>query len=88
MGDDGGASLPGLEEMVSATPSEKGLSTTRKWGVKDHIERQDSEINKPSARVQFGKAAFDWQELYLLERAAIDALSRDTPVESPVNVVQ
>jgi serine protease AprX len=88
VGDDGGASLPGLEEMVSATPSEKGLSTTRKWGVKDHIERQDSEINKPSAQVQSGKAAFDWQELYLLERDAIDALSRDTPVESPVNVVQ
>jgi hypothetical protein len=88
VGDDGGASLPGLEETVSATPSEKGLSTSRKWGVKDHIERQRNQTSEPSARVQSGKAAFDWQELYLLEKSAIDALSREASVESPVDVVQ
>lgn len=87
VGVDGGASLPGLEEMVSATPSEKGLSKIRKWGVKDHIERQDTESTEPSDLIRSSKEPFDWQELYLIEKATIDGLSRGAPVESSGNVV-
>ena len=44
VGEDGGPSLPGLKDMVSAQPSENGLSENRKWGVKDHIERQNHAV--------------------------------------------
>ena len=73
---EGNPSLPGLESMVSSTPSEKGLSTSRKWGVKDHIEREGaSGGDTPPASEQ----PFDWEELYLEEKMAIEALSRGAP---------
>ncbi len=76
VGEDGGASLPGLKHMVSAEPSENGLSENRKWGVKDHIERADaasSDVLPPQ------ELPFNWQELYRLERSTIETLSRDAP---------
>ena len=78
VGEDGGPSLPGLKEMVSAQPSENGLSENRKWGVKDHIERQNIQSSEvlPTKEVPF-----NWQELYLLERSAIEALSKGASAE-------
>jgi hypothetical protein len=76
VGEDGGPSLPGLKEMVSAQPSENGLRENRKWGVKDHIERQNMQASDALPPKEF---PFNWQELYLLERSAIEALSKDVP---------
>ena len=71
--DGGGVSLPGLNNMVSAQPSEQGLSTRRKWGVKAHIERLTHSLdpNQPSAG-----SPFNWEQAYIEEKAAIEALSR------------
>jgi subtilisin family serine protease len=69
--EDGTPGLPGLDEMLSPLPSEKGLSASRKWGVKDHIEREtngglssDGQETKP----------FDWMEVYLLEKSTIEGM--------------
>ncbi|MCB1701355.1 MAG: S8 family peptidase [Halioglobus sp.] len=74
---DGKASLPGLSEMVSPEPAAKGMSKTRKWGVKAHIERQ----NPPPANTTSPLKAppFDWMQLYLEERNKIESLSRQDP---------
>ncbi len=74
--DDGSPSLPGLDAMLSSKPSEEGMSKTRKWGVKDHIERLD--MASPS-RLQTEEADIDWLTRYLEERAIIENLSRQTP---------
>jgi serine protease AprX len=76
VGDDGSASLPGLDATLSSKPSEAGMSKTRKWGVKDHIERLD--LARPSG-VQTEKTDIDWLTLYLEERAIIENLSRQIP---------
>lgn len=81
IGEDGAASLPGLQDMVAVTSSEKGLSQTRKWGVKDHMERAGTE---PSDSTPSRELPFNWQELYLLEMATIERLSRNA-AESPFN---
>lgn len=76
--EDGSATLPGFRNIVSVEPSENGLSESRKWGVKDHIEREGysaPDLN-PSELGQF-----NWQELYLHERTIIEGLSRGTPAE-------
>ena len=81
VGKDGSATLPGLEEVLSATPSEEGMSVTRKWGVKDHMERKDRE-----APGLFGESSpIDWQELYEREKAAIQQLIREAPEKTPGN---
>ena len=78
--DDGKPTLPGLDTMLSSTPSEKGNSATRKWGVKDHIERLDME---PPFRAEPTDSDIDWMTLYLQERAAIEKLSRQNPDITP-----
>jgi serine protease AprX len=80
-GADGGPSLPGLKDMVSAEPSENGLSENRKWGVKDHMERVDMQSTDVSSPEQL---PFNWSELYLLERSTIESLSRDAHAEPPI----
>ncbi len=82
MDKDGNASLPGLKDAVSSTPSEKGLSETRKWGVKDHIERDDYPERSAGPATE---QPFDWEELYLMEKTAIEQLSQDSPARSPAN---
>ncbi|MEZ5566849.1 MAG: S8 family peptidase [Halioglobus sp.] len=73
MDEKGNTSLPGVESIIASEPSEKGMSATRKWGAKDHIERMAKEGLDPSA----GKnGLFDWQALYLMEKSRIEALSR------------
>lgn len=74
--EDGSASLPGFKDRVSSEPSENGLSENRKWGVKDHIERQDIHS---SAEIPPRAASFNWEDLYLQERSTIENLSKDTP---------
>ena len=80
MDDDGNPTLPGLDTMLSSKPSKKGMSTTRKWGVKDHIERLDME---PPLRAQQKESDMDWVTLYLQERAAIEKLSHQPPDNTP-----
>jgi subtilisin family serine protease len=80
--EDGGASLPGLEAMLSPEPAEKGHSSTRKWGVKAHIER----LPPPSPDTDSAEGArppFDWMQLYLQERETIEKLAAKDPLQTP-----
>lgn len=67
--DNGQVSLPGLDRMLTPTPPEKGMSKSRVWGVKAHVERLDPDTKIPA------DAPFDWFELYDQERAQIERLS-------------
>jgi serine protease AprX len=72
----GATSLPDLEKMVSSEPSEKGMSKTRKWGVKEHIERRD---NLSEDIYSNEDLPFDWQEMYFQEKETIEKLAREAP---------
>ena len=77
--EDGAVGLPGLTAMVSPLPSAKGLSDTRKWGVKAHIERNDPPlVDSPSNP----KGPFDWRQMYQSERAKIENLADQPPPET------
>lgn len=70
---DGSTSLPGLSEMYLGQPSEKGLSKSRKWGVKAHIESNNyDETKQESASPQ----PFNWERAYRDEQSRIEELSR------------
>lgn len=69
----GAVSLPGLQDMLSPTPAEKGRSDIRVWGVKAHVERLDPELPPDP------NAPFDWQLLYHQERARIEQLESAGP---------
>lgn len=71
--EDGSVSLPGLRSMVSPIPPAKGLSRTRKWGVKAHIERLEE---SPEPR---NTDPFNWPQIYLEEKARIEKLAQDGP---------
>ncbi len=75
--EDGMTSLPGLGSMLSPEPAAKGLSQTRKWGVKAHIERND--LSPPADTAPDGGLPSSWIQLYLDERKAIEKLSRHEP---------
>ena len=67
--------MPGFETLISSTVSEKGLSDTRRWGVKEHIERLqvgDRKQTSPAAD------AFEWETHYTEEKAAISRLAGDS----------
>jgi len=72
--EDGSTSLPGLSEMYTGEASEKGLSNSRKWGVKAHIERENPQKieNKPAT-----SHPFDWESAYIEEQSRIEELARD-----------
>ena len=78
--EDGSPSLPELRNRVSSELSEKGLSANRRWGVKDHIEQRSA---VPADSVGLNKVPFDWQKLYLQEKAIIGSLARDALPDSP-----
>jgi hypothetical protein len=80
IGEDGGPRLPELRNRISPEPSEKGLSVNRRWGVKDHIEQRSA---VPAASVRSNEVPFDWQKLYLQEKAIIDSLGRGGLPDSP-----
>jgi hypothetical protein len=73
---DGSVSLPGLADMLSPLPSAQGMSDTRKWGIKDHIER-----NPPLAEsaADGPGTPFDWQKMYFMEKAKIEELAQQPP---------
>lgn len=75
--EDGSPGLPGVDGMVATEPSAAGLSTTRKWGVKDHIERLDN----PEPEVPAPEYPFNWLERYLAEKAAIERLASEPDSE-------
>jgi len=71
--DDGSTSLPGLTEMYTGEPSEKGMSKSRKWGVKAHIERDNPAAHNPdSTKIP----PFNWEAAYKDEQARIEELAR------------
>ena len=56
--------------MLSPETPAEGMSESRKWGVKDHLEREAyTPPDLPEA------APFDWEGLYERERAKIEVLS-------------
>ena len=67
--EDQNVSLPGLESMLSPTPPAKGHSSTRVWGVKQHIERLPETYQLPDGH------PFDWESMYENERIRIEKLS-------------
>ncbi|MEP5567062.1 MAG: S8 family peptidase [Halioglobus sp.] len=69
----GEISLPGLDKMLSAQPPAKGLSDTRVWGVKNHVERLAPNY------VPANNHPFAWEEMYDRERQKIENLSKQTP---------
>jgi serine protease AprX len=81
VGERGAPTLPGLDKRVSAVASEEGLSSNRKWGVKDHIERLASDPSTSPPK----DAPFDWEALYLQERTAIEDLSMEPVRGSQAN---
>lgn len=81
VGADGAPALPGWESRVSTTPSEDGLSQSRKWGVKEHIERLDMRSLQSDP---IGSQPFDWLELYSQERAVIESISESPPVQDVI----
>ena len=80
IGEDGGPSLPELRNRVSPQVSEKGLSANRRWGVKDHIEQRPPVT---AGSVRSNELRFNWQKLYLQEKAIIDSLDRRGLPEDP-----
>ena len=72
--DDGSTSLPDLELMFLGEPSEKGLSLSRKWGVKAHIERDNPDQNAHDPNIPH---PFDWESAYRNEQLRIEELSEN-----------
>jgi subtilisin family serine protease len=73
--DEGNPSLPGLAEMLSPDPAAKGISNTRKWGAKAHIEMLNA-LPQPPATPDKAASPFDWIHVYEQERQTIENLSR------------
>lgn len=71
--EDGSTSLPGLHTMISPEPSEPGMSDTRTWGVKAHVERIQTIESDPDSD---NSSPFDWQKMYLQEKAVIENLGK------------
>ena len=72
MNEDGDISLPGLDKLLSPLEPSKGVSDTRVWGVKDHVERLDPDHLTPLAH------PFAWEKMYELERQKIENLSQQS----------
>ncbi|MEE4143813.1 MAG: S8 family peptidase [Halieaceae bacterium] len=81
--EDGGASLPGLETMLSAEPAEKGHSSSRRWGVKAHIERLAAPPSPDLDPTPGAARPFDWMQLYMQERETIERLSAGEALQAP-----
>lgn len=62
----GNITLPGLERLLSTEKQAKGYSATRKWGVKDHLERDN---------YQASPASKQWERRYRFEQKTMEALS-------------
>ncbi|WP_162845947.1 S8 family peptidase [Seongchinamella sediminis] len=62
--------LPGLDTMLSPLPPAKGVSDTRVWGVKAHVERLPPDHQVPVEH------PFDWTQMYEFERTRIEKLAQ------------
>jgi len=74
--DDGTTSLPDLDTMLSPQAPETGLSISRKWGVKEHIERPEYQW-KGQSEEHNSATPFDWERAYLQEKARMEALANE-----------
>jgi serine protease AprX len=72
--EDGNPTLPDLAGMLSPEPAAKGMSDTRKWGAKAHIERMEAKP-QPSVTPEATPPPFDWMQVYEQERNTIENLS-------------
>lgn len=76
----GDPTLPGLATMVDETTAAKGPSDNRRWGVTEHLNRLDPDIDLPQAT----GVPFDWAKVYAAEQARIQALSEpNAPAITP-----
>lgn len=79
--EDGSPRLPLVQSMIAVEPSAEGMSESRRWGVKDHIERLD---NSRAGALGAPGTPFDWQALYAAERERIERLaSQPPPTDQP-----
>ncbi len=76
--EDGTATLPGLTHMVSTDSSPEGFSSSRRWGVKEYIERQITD--RPEQPPE--DLPFDWLGQYLQEKAIIEKLAHNPELSS------
>lgn len=74
VGAEGQPSLPGLEGKLSTLPEAREPSTELRWGVKEHLEREDYRGPRQGQ-------AYDWESIYQAEKEAVEALA--TPRERP-----
>jgi len=56
--------------IYDGSTSEKGLSETRRWGVKAHVERLENSNEEQPTNALIP----DWRQIYQMERSAIEAL--------------
>jgi subtilisin family serine protease len=69
--DEGEVSLPGLEALLSGIEPAKGMSATRKWGVKEHIERPGYDWSADEEQ----ESPFNWEAIYLYEKEIMERLA-------------
>ncbi len=69
---DGTPYLADQEQLIANTPTPKGPSESRRWGVKAHIERLNPETDQPQAQ----DVLFDWGSLYEQERQQMQSLRK------------
>ncbi len=74
---DGSPSLPGTDGNFAGTPSKKGLSADRRWGVAAHLERLDPTTEQPQAP----DVSHDWGGIYQSELQKLQALQRALPAK-------
>lgn len=60
--------LPDLDLIYDGSPSEKGMSANRRWGVKAHVERTNGTEDSAS------RAIPDWRQIYEIEKTTIEKL--------------
>ena len=74
---DGNPSLPGMDQNIARKPSAKGLSSDRRWGVAEHLERLDPTAEHPEAP----GLSLDWLGVYQQELRRLDTLQNPSPAE-------
>ena len=67
--------LPEMAGNIAQTPSAKGFSDDRRWGVADHLQRLDPITEQP----QVTEVTLDWGSVYQQELLKLEALTKDIP---------
>ena len=71
----GNPSLPDLDEVLSPETPETNTGQSRRWGAKAHIERPN--YRGGADHPQPSPPGFDWESIYLEEKATIEGLAKD-----------